>query len=45
MIFIDRHRIERVDCIKIDVDSFDFDVLRGAGKRYSAEIPSSSSNE
>ncbi len=28
--FIDRHRIERVDCIKIDVDSFDFDVLRGA---------------
>ena len=28
--FIDRHRIERVDCIKIDVDSFDFEVLRGA---------------
>jgi FkbM family methyltransferase len=28
--FVDRHRIERVDCIKIDVDSFDFDVLRGA---------------
>lgn len=28
--FIDQHRIERVDCIKIDVDSFDFEVLRGA---------------
>jgi FkbM family methyltransferase len=28
--FIDRHGIERVDCIKIDVDSFDFEVLRGA---------------
>lgn len=28
--FVDRHRIDRVDCIKIDVDSFDFDVLRGA---------------
>jgi FkbM family methyltransferase len=27
--FIDRHGIERVDCIKIDVDSFDFEVLRG----------------
>ena len=28
--FIDRHQIERIDCIKIDVDSFDFEVLRGA---------------
>jgi FkbM family methyltransferase len=28
--FVDQHRIERVDCIKIDVDSFDFEVLRGA---------------
>jgi FkbM family methyltransferase len=28
--FIDRHRIDRVDCLKIDVDSFDFEVLRGA---------------
>jgi len=28
--FIERHRIERIDCIKIDVDSFDFEVLRGA---------------
>ena len=28
--FVDQHRIDRVDCIKIDVDSFDFDVLRGA---------------
>ena len=28
--FVADNRIERVDCIKIDVDSFDFDVLRGA---------------
>ena len=27
---VGRLRIERLDCIKIDVDSFDFDVLRGA---------------
>jgi FkbM family methyltransferase len=30
--FVDRRKPERVDCIKIDVDSFDFDVLRGAEK-------------
>jgi FkbM family methyltransferase len=28
--FIAENGIERVDCLKIDVDSFDFDVLRGA---------------
>ena len=28
--FIVEKGIERVDCLKIDVDSFDFDVLRGA---------------
>jgi FkbM family methyltransferase len=28
--FIAQHRIDRVDCLKIDVDSFDFEVLRGA---------------
>ena len=28
--FIEQHRIDKVDCIKIDVDSFDFEVLRGA---------------
>ena len=28
--FIEHHKIERIDCIKIDVDSFDFEVLRGA---------------
>jgi FkbM family methyltransferase len=28
--FVAEHKIERVDCIKIDVDSFDFEVLRGA---------------
>jgi len=28
--FIARNGIERVDCLKIDVDSFDFEVLKGA---------------
>jgi FkbM family methyltransferase len=28
--YVREHRIERVDCIKIDVDSYDFDVLMGA---------------
>ena len=37
--FIDRHRIERVDCIKIDVDSFDFDVLRGAEQTLLRQNP------
>ena len=27
---VERHGVERVDCIKIDVDSYDFDVLQGA---------------
>lgn len=29
---IDELELDRLDCIKIDVDSFDFDVLRGAEK-------------
>jgi len=28
--FVNEHAIRRIDCIKIDVDSFDFEVLRGA---------------
>lgn len=30
--FVSRKHLDRVDCIKIDVDSFDFEVLRGAEK-------------
>ena len=30
--YVRDHGIERVDCIKIDVDSYDFEVLRGAEK-------------
>lgn len=37
--FIDRHRIERVDCLKIDVDSFDFEVLRGAERTLAERNP------
>jgi FkbM family methyltransferase len=37
--FIDRHRIERVDCLKIDVDSFDFEVLRGAERTLAERDP------
>jgi FkbM family methyltransferase len=37
--FIERHRIERVDCLKIDVDSFDFDVLRGAERTLAERNP------
>ena len=37
--FIERHRIERVDCLKIDVDSFDFDVLRGAERTLADHNP------
>src|SRR5688572_7413380 len=37
--FIERHRIERVDCLKIDVDSFDFDVLRGAERTLDDRNP------
>lgn len=39
--FVDGHGIRRIDCIKIDVDSFDFEVLRGAEKtllKYSPVI-------
>lgn len=28
--FIEQHPIQRLDCMKVDVDSFDFEVLRGA---------------
>ncbi len=37
--FIEQHRIERVDCLKIDVDSFDFDVLRGAERTLADRNP------
>lgn len=37
--FIARHRIERVDCLKIDVDSFDFEVLRGAERTLLKHSP------
>lgn len=30
--FVAEHRPARIDCLKIDVDSFDFEVLRGAEK-------------
>jgi FkbM family methyltransferase len=30
--FLYQHKITRIDCIKIDVDSYDFDVLKGAEK-------------
>lgn len=37
--FISRHGIERVDCLKIDVDSFDFEVLRGAERTLAERNP------
>lgn len=37
--FIARHGIERVDCLKIDVDSFDFEVLRGAERTLAERNP------
>jgi FkbM family methyltransferase len=37
--FVTRHRIERVDCLKIDVDSFDFEVLRGAERTLAERNP------
>ena len=37
--FVARHRIERVDCLKIDVDSFDFEVLRGAERTLAERNP------
>ncbi len=37
--FIARQGIERVDCLKIDVDSFDFEVLRGAERTLAERNP------
>ena len=37
--FIVQHRIERVDCLKIDVDRFDFEVLRGAERTLAERDP------
>jgi FkbM family methyltransferase len=37
--FIAQHRIDRVDCLKIDVDSFDFEVLRGAERTLADRNP------
>ena len=37
--FIEQHRIDKVDCIKIDVDSFDFEVLRGAEQTLLRQNP------
>ena len=37
--FIAKHGIERVDCLKIDVDSFDFEVLRGAERTLAERNP------
>lgn len=37
--FVSRHGIERVDCLKIDVDSFDFEVLRGAERTLAERNP------
>jgi FkbM family methyltransferase len=37
--FVEQHRIERVDCLKIDVDSFDFEVLRGAERTLAERNP------
>lgn len=36
---IAKHGIERVDCLKIDVDSFDFEVLRGAERTLAEHNP------
>lgn len=37
--FVQHNNISRVDCIKIDVDSFDFEVLKGAKKTLMAFDP------
>lgn len=37
--FIDEKKPARVDCIKIDVDSFDFEVLRGAEQTLARHNP------
>jgi FkbM family methyltransferase len=37
--FVNEHAIRRIDCIKIDVDSFDFEVLRGAERTLLKHSP------
>jgi FkbM family methyltransferase len=37
--FVAEHRPARIDCMKIDVDSFDFEVLRGAEKTLQVHNP------
>jgi len=37
--FVKEHAIRRIDCIKIDVDSFDFEVLRGAERTLLEHSP------
>jgi FkbM family methyltransferase len=37
--FVAKHAIQRVDCVKIDVDSFDFEVLRGAERTLLKHSP------
>lgn len=37
--FVERHAVDRIDCIKIDVDSFDFEVLLGAEKTLAKHDP------
>jgi len=37
--FVRDNRIEKVDCIKIDVDSFDFEVLQGAKETLETKDP------
>ncbi len=37
--FVAEHRPARIDCLKIDVDSFDFEVLRGAEKTLQDHNP------
>ncbi|MFB0552156.1 MAG: FkbM family methyltransferase [Phycisphaerae bacterium] len=37
--FVRSNKLQRVDCIKIDVDSFDFEVLQGAAKTMASFNP------
>lgn len=37
--FVSNNKIDRLDCIKIDVDSFDFEVLQGAEKTLESFDP------
>ena len=37
--FVEKNNINRIDCIKIDVDSFDFEVLQGAQKTMQNHNP------